>query len=74
MLPIDKGIPMPNRPGVGGVRKYPFYDMEIGDSFGLTCKEDARRAVACAASNNKRTGFKFSIQKHGTGWRCWRIA
>jgi hypothetical protein len=40
----------------------------------LTCKEDARRAVACAASNTKRTGFRFSIQKHGTGWRCWRIA
>ena len=74
MYTIEKGIPAPPT-SAGGGRKYPFNVMEVGDSFGISSKEEAKRVSACAVSFCKlHTGVKLSVQQHGTAWRCWRIA
>lgn len=70
-MKVDKAIPMP-KPWRKG--KYPFREMEIGDSFAVT-NEDRQR-VAMAASlfslRNKKE-FKFSVCKFEGAYRCWRV-
>jgi hypothetical protein len=64
---IDKGIPMP--------RKFPFEEMEVGDSF-VVPPDTHRTTVNIAA---KRFGDKHNM-KFATRTmpdrtlRCWRIA
>jgi hypothetical protein len=80
-IEIEKNIPIPDanpRPR----RKYPFPDMEIGDSFHLqsqprsSAKIAARmRHAACTyAKRHNRPELKFSIHRTTSGVRCWRIA
>lgn len=66
---IDKGIPMPPAPRA---RKYPWSEMEIGDSFLMG---GAPRQVANAVSKAGRNyGRKFSYRKTREGVRVWRVA
>ena len=45
MIKIDKGVPIPPKPGMPGApKKYPFWDMEVGDSFFVECKPEESRA------------------------------
>ena len=37
-MQIESNIPVPN-PGTGGNRKYPWRDMEVGDSFRVEPRE-----------------------------------
>jgi hypothetical protein len=68
---IEKGIPKPE--GRRGLKKYPFGDMEIGDSFFVP--SDKYRAVINASQiYGKRWERKFSVAKVDGGARCWRIA
>jgi hypothetical protein len=65
---IEKGVPMPGL-GVGRSRKYPWREMEVGDSFVIQ-----KSAYAQAQLASKRTGFKFSVRKVDGAYRVWRIA
>ena len=65
-IKIDKGIPMPS------LTRYPFDEMEVGDSF--LVPSDNRTSVSTLVSRN-HNGKKFSLRKMTDGtYRCWRIA
>lgn len=68
---IEKGIPAPEY--FRRSRKYPYDQMEIGDSFAVP----AGMAESCrtgASRYGKRHGKKFSVHTTPDGVRCWRIA
>lgn len=62
---IEKNVPMPVSRG-----KYPFRDMQVGDSF--VADEKARGAAVAFAS--RVDGVKFAIRKEGEKVRIWRTA
>jgi len=70
---IEKGIAIPERKG--GTVKYPFEQMEVGDSFFVPESAEVRRSnfSNSASSYGKRTGKKFTVRKVEGGWRCWRV-
>lgn len=68
-MKIEKGIEIPDRRGAP--RKYPFPDMEIGDSFEAMIGPDALRAAAYKFQ--RKYGGKFTVRKHGEGARAWRV-
>lgn len=63
---IDKGIPMP--------RKFPFEEMEVGDSF-VVPPDTHRTTVNIAAKRfGDKHGMKFATRTMPDGTlRCWRI-
>lgn len=65
-IPIDKGIPMPKR--------YPFDQMEVGDSFAVP-PGVSRTTVAIAAMRYGRDhDMKFTIRMMpDRSYRCWRV-
>lgn len=71
---IEKGVPTPPpRHHGSGTIKYPFHEMEVGDSFHAPA-EEAKRARLAATGWGKRNGRKFVGRKNGDGIRIWRIA
>ena len=75
MIKIDKGKPIPSHGAA--VQKYPWDDMEIGDSFflpGVT----RNTLSSAAASAERRQGRKYSVRTLTEGCvkgvRCWRTA
>lgn len=77
---IEKGIPIPpgGRAGKENAR-YPFADMEVGDSFFVAVEREVlrkRRNVLSSASNywKKRGKGQFTIRAVDGGLRVWRTA
>jgi len=78
MIKIDKSIPIPIRTRRG---TYPFADMQIGDSFFVTLKNDYKTKRSLASSIHgsakymKKTikDFKITIRSVENGVRCWRV-
>lgn len=74
---IEKGVPVPkNAAGYSrlGRRKYPFAQMEIGDSFAFSDNTKQNTAGAAVFRENKRSDFKFVTRKVDGVIRCWRVA
>ncbi|CAH1657586.1 hypothetical protein CHELA1G11_13031 [Hyphomicrobiales bacterium] len=70
---IEKNIPMP-MPG-GSRRRYPFYELNVGESFHISGSEKDMQAVRVAACHyGRRHGRKFTVRAEDEGGRCWRIA
>lgn len=71
-IKIDKGVPIPAARWSTGKRKYPFPDMEIGDSFFTESSQDTVGSSVTIYSrfNNK----KFTTRSENGGTRVWRIA
>jgi hypothetical protein len=67
-ITIDKGVPMP----VGSATKYPWLQMEIGDSFFTNVSTSTMGAGHSARA--KKDGHKYVTRKEGTGCRVWRVA
>ena len=71
---IEKGVPIPESRG-GGRGKYPFREMEIGDSFFVAGKSTAKFS-AHVHHHRKRHGLKFTtrtVTEDGVkGVRIWR--
>jgi hypothetical protein len=70
---IDTNIPPPG--DAPPRQKYPFPDMLVGDSFLFT--EDApiqNLRTAAYMYGRRHPGVKFTVRKHGDGWRVWRVA
>lgn len=65
MFTIDKHIPVPRFQG-----KYPFKEMEVGDSF----TADDPKVIVAARSFGNRFGKKFTARRNGPGYRVWRVA
>lgn len=75
---IEKGIPPPeDKPKTRN--KYPFKEMEIGDSFFVQTSDDedertVRNKIGTAARGAKwRTGMKFVTRAVEGGVRVWRV-
>lgn len=70
-IKIEKGIPIPA--GSKGVHKYPFAQMEVGDSFFTPC-ENLPSLRVYARQVGKEKGLKFSVRQEEGGARVWRVA
>ena len=64
---IEKNVPFV-RTGAGAPNKYPWREMEVGDSFVLPY---VRRGFSTMA---KLAGIKVATRKEGDKLRVWRIA
>jgi hypothetical protein len=75
MITIDKGIPVPTmriRPS-----KYPWADMDVGDSFLVEATAEEMKARSASISRGataaaKQLGRKFTVRKVDGGVRVWR--
>ncbi len=75
---IEKGIPIPNQYRGGTKRKYPFNDMEVGDSFLVLCsKKRSKNVSASLKGSTRRTKDMSFITRYIStegGVRIWRIS
>lgn len=63
------------------IRKYPFKEMDIGDSFLFPCSESEREKhtarytiyAAIGYFKKKNSGYKFSVRSVDGGFRVWRV-
>ena len=72
---IDKNVPMPK---VKAKLKYPFNEMEVGDSFEIPCTEETKKdmQVKIASSSGaygRKNKCKFMTRQTDNGIRVWRI-
>ena len=75
MFKIEKNIPLPqDLRGRGG--KYPWREMEIGDSFFISNEETNQTRIHSAPSyfSLRNPAYKFRVRKVAGGYRIWRIA
>lgn len=73
MYPIEKNVPIPQKNRHGRPSKYPWRDMEVGDSFVMQLKVNS--AVNMCRHARATTGYKFSCRTQPDGTvRVWRIA
>lgn len=77
---IDKGVPMPGGKGINGTSKYPFRDMEVGDSafFAGSGPSGAEKNSADMWAKYNKNGCRFAsrtVTENGVkGVRIWRTA
>lgn len=71
MTKIDKGILMP--PEGGKTFKYPWREMEIGDSFLFDKKVSVKGASVQAFTRGAKYKRKYAVRTVGKRVRCWRI-
>ena len=64
---IEKDQPIKRSNG-----KYPFADMDIGDSFAVGPHE-LRTVRTYASVHNSGGKMRFSVRWTGHEYRCWRI-
>lgn len=75
MISIEKNVPIPE--GSVGQLKYPFPDMEVGDSFWAPITSE--KLSNATGHWRDKLGHKYSVRtekaEDGTdGARCWRTA
>lgn len=74
-MKIEKGIPFPENDGRGQRAKYPWSEMEVGDSiFVATDLELLHGSVSAARGYAYRHGKKVTASAVDGGVRIWRIA
>lgn len=69
---IDKGLPIPELRYGRPWNRYPFSQMEVGDSF--FCFGSTSSVQAAANGYGKRNGCKFTARYVEGGTRVWRVA
>ena len=69
MIKIDKGVPLPVTYTVN--LKYPWLEMEIGDSFFVNATQSRIGSHAWQMGN--RHNRKFTTRKVDGGVRVWRV-
>jgi len=75
MIKIEKNVPIPKKKGSGRKAKYPFGEMDVGDSF-FVDNILPRTLYQSAKSWNRRSGndVRWKVYKEGEfGARIWRI-
>ena len=75
-MKIEKSVQMPKKETRGAPRKYPFLDMDVGDSVffdGEKISQNCRPYIA-ASVTGKNHCMKFSGRTVDGGVRIWRIA
>ena len=71
MIVVEKGIELPK--GRIGQQKYPWDEMDIGDSF-YVAGGDLKRIRWAATANGSKYGRKYSVRAVDGGVRTWRVA
>ena len=75
---IDRNVPFPTWKGKGRYAKYPWPDMEVGDSVFFDDQPTgtkSKQAFAARAWGRTQSVKKtFAARKEGKGVRIWRIA
>jgi hypothetical protein len=79
-MEIRKDLAIPERTGVGAARKYPFGDMQVGDSLSISDSDKFERARRAATVFAKRNNMLFTSRKGyengehtGQGGTIWRV-
>jgi hypothetical protein len=70
MYKIDKSVPIPET--VATKRKYPFGEMNVGDSIFFSGINTQGSPVKAAKLYFKRKGQKCLVKREGDGMRVWR--
>lgn len=70
LAPIDKGIEMVNKKGRKS--KYPFCDMDIGDSVFFKDKTSLDKETVYAYNYGRKSNKRFSAKSVDGGVRIWR--
>lgn len=71
---IEKGIPVSKPTGRNGSPpKYPWADMEVGDSFFIDEPSSKRSRNAMNYRNRRYPNTKFASRSMDGGRRIWRI-
>ncbi len=66
-MKVEKNVPMPH--------KYPFADMQVGDSFPIPPTMKRQTVNVAAMRYGKKHGMKFTVRlTEDRSYRCWRIA
>ena len=74
MKKIEKGIPIPPRSNI----KYPWGEMEVGDSFFVECEYSRKKHQSIGGSKaqfirHHKSKCKFTARRVDGGIRVWRI-
>lgn len=70
---IEKGVALPATVRSGGKAKYPWNDMEIGDSFFVQGAKVETFYTLTATQNKKDASKRFIARKVEDGVRVWRV-
>lgn len=80
MYKVERNVPLPDPMLLGGgaPRKYPWLEMEVGDSFFVPCDAESIgrisvRLRSAAAKNLTLNGRKFAGRRFADGVRVWRV-
>ena len=68
---VEKGVEMPPVSKGGGVFKYPFLKMDIGDSFAAP-KTEAAKLRSASSLYSIKSGKRFTVRTLGDVVRVWR--
>ena len=69
---IETNVPLPG--GTDPRERYPFPEMQVGDSFMILEGTWIKNLRSAAYMYSRRhPGIRFTCRKHGEGWRLWRI-
>jgi len=71
---IEKGVPVPLKKGRNRSSKYPFKDMEIGDSFHVVGMKRGALGSRAVFYRKEHPGWDFTVRTVDGGTRIWRIA
>lgn len=75
MIRVEKGIPVPPR-----AHRYPWHQMEPGDSFFVECPPGVRVSLrqtkvnSAARNDGRRHNRAYCTRREGDGVRVWRVA
>jgi hypothetical protein len=73
MIEVQKGVPMPaDRNGNTRKGKYPWKQMEVGDSFFVPNKSTSAFGANIVVAK-RSTGFNFVSRNENDGVRVWRV-
>lgn len=76
---VTSGITIPKKEGVGTKAKYPFKEMDVGDSFFIPAEDYKNKNPNYMYSNlhysAKFQGIKIAVRtlKDKSGMRVWRV-
>ena len=74
VIQIEKNIPVNKFLKRSRSHKYPFRELEVGDSFYVALSEQEINVLRVLAWRfSKQTGWRFVTKKVDSGVRVWRI-
>jgi hypothetical protein len=75
MYKIEKDVPIPDDPFLDLKRKYPFAELEIGDSFVVAARDMRRTTRAADQYRRRHQGWNYRVKRLDDGTvRLWRVA